>query len=174
VSVVGAGDDHVADTRSVSVPETHFVPDRDVAEAMLAGSAVELGDQLASGGEHDRVESGRSILNPCGEGIFGDLGEITDMNAAMIEIEVECLWLAFAEGECCCCFGGVGEAVQLGELEGAVGVFDVAEDAAGSDRGELLIITNQPDTRPTTNSEPDGGVEGQGVGHAGLVDDDQR
>ena len=45
------------------------------------------------------------------------------------------------------CFGGVGEAVQLGELEGAVGVCDVAEDAAGADRGELLIITNQPDTR---------------------------
>ena len=28
-----------------------------------------------------------------------------------------------------------------------MGVFDVAEDAAGADRGELLIITDQPDTR---------------------------
>ena len=37
--------------------------------------------------------------------------------------------------------------MQLGEVEGAVGVFDVAEDAAGADRGELLIITDQPDTR---------------------------
>ena len=36
--------------------------------------------------------------------------------------------------------------MQLGELQGAVGVFDVAEDAAGADRGELLIITDQPDT----------------------------
>jgi hypothetical protein len=66
---------------------------------MLTGSAVELSDELAGGGEHDRVESDGSIGNPRNEGIFGDLGEITDMNAAMIEIEVECLWLAFAEGE---------------------------------------------------------------------------
>jgi hypothetical protein len=42
------------------------------------------------------------------------------------------VWFAFAEGERCCDFGGVGEAVQLGEAEGAVGVGDVAEDAAGA------------------------------------------
>ena len=60
-AVVGAGDDHVADTRPVSVPQTHFLPGRDVAETMITGSAVELGDELAGGGEHDRVESGRSV-----------------------------------------------------------------------------------------------------------------
>ena len=38
--------------------------------------------------------------------------------------------------------------MQLGEMEGAVGLFDVAQDAAGTDRGELLIITDQPDTAP--------------------------
>jgi len=37
--------------------------------------------------------------------------------------------------------------MQLGQAEGAVGVLDVAEDAAGADRGELLIISDQPDTR---------------------------
>ena len=68
----------------------------------------------------------------------------------MSEVEGECRRFAFAEGERCCCFGGVGEAVQLGEMQRAVGLFDVAEDAAGADRGELLIITNQPDT-PTTS-----------------------
>ena len=72
------------------------------------------------------------------------------------------------------CFGRVGEAVQLGELQGAVNVLDVAEDAAGSDRSELLIITDQPDTRAAVDGELDCGVEGQRVGHAGLVDDDQR
>jgi hypothetical protein len=61
----------------------------------------------------------------------------------------------------------------LGELQGAVNVLDVAEDAAGSDRSELLIITNQPDTRPAVDGEPDCGVEGEGVGHAGFVDDHQ-
>jgi hypothetical protein len=55
-----------------------------------------------------------------------------------------------------------------------VSLLDVAEDAAGADRGELVIITNQPNTRPAVNSEPDCGVEGQGVGHARFVNDDQR
>ena len=63
--------------------------------------------------------------------------------------------------------------MQLGQAEGAVGVCDVAEDTAGADRGELLIITDQPDTRTATDGELDGGVEGEGVGHAGFVDDHQ-
>ena len=96
------------------------------------------------------------------------------MNTAMIEIEAECAGIAFPQRERGLCFGRVGEAVQLGKLQGAVNVLDVAEDAAGSDRGELLIITNQPNTRAAVDGEPDCGVEGQGVGHAGLVDDDQR
>jgi hypothetical protein len=54
-----------------------------------------------------------------------------------------------------------------------VDLFDVAEDAAGADRGELLIITNQPDTRPSIDRELDCGVEGEGVGHAGFIDDQQ-
>ena len=62
--------------------------------------------------------------------------------------------------------------VQLGELQGTVTVPDVAEAAAAADRGELLIITDQPDTRPAVDGEPDCGVQGQGVGHAGFVDDD--
>lgn len=45
------------------------------------------------------------------------------------------LGIAFAEGEGGCGFGRVGEAVELGEVEGAVTVCDVAEDAAGADRG---------------------------------------
>ena len=60
------------------------------------------------------------------------------------------------------------------KVEGAVAVFDVAEDAAGADRGELLIITDKPDTRTATDGELHGRIERQGVGHAGLVDDDQR
>ncbi len=82
------------------------------------------------------------------------------MNPSVIKVEVECCWFAFPEGERCCGFGGVGEAMQLGESEGAVGVFDVAKDAAGADRGELLIITDQPDAPTTTDHELHGGVEG--------------
>ena len=43
--------------------------------------------------------------------------------------------------------------MQLGQAERAVGVLDVAEDAAGADRGELLIITDQPDTRTSIDGE---------------------
>ena len=55
-----------------------------------------------------------------------------------------------------------------------MGLFDVAEDTAGADRGELLIITDQPDTRTAIDGELHGGVEGEGVGHAGFIDDHQR
>ena len=56
---------------------------------MITGAAVEFGDQLAGGGEHDRVESGSSVGNPSGEGILGGLGKVADMDAAVIKVEVE-------------------------------------------------------------------------------------
>ena len=68
---------------------------------------------------------------------------------------------------------GSREPVQFGEPDGAVGGFDVAEDAAGADRGQLLVVTDQPDTAAPADDEGDGGVEGDGVGHPGLVDDHQ-
>src|SRR5215211_9229501 len=138
---------------------------------MITGSAVELNDELAGRSEHDRVESDGPVGNPSNKRILGDLGEITDTNPAMIEIEAECAGIAFPQTERGLCFGRVGEAVQLGEVQGAVNVLDVAEDAAGSDRGELLIITNQSDTRAAVDGELDGGVQGQGVSHARLIDD---
>ena len=90
------------------------------------GSSVEFVDKLSSGGEHDRVESCGSVGSPSREGILRGGGVVADMNTPVVEVEVECLWFAFSEGEGCCRFGGVGEAMQLGELEGAMGVFDVA------------------------------------------------
>ena len=62
---------------------------RGVVEAMLSGTAVEFGDELAGGGEHDRVEPSRSVGNPSGERILGGFGEVADMHAAVIEVEVE-------------------------------------------------------------------------------------
>jgi hypothetical protein len=80
---------------------------------MRAGTAVEFGDQVAGGGEHDHdgVQSGSSVRKPSGEGILGGLGQVADVDAAVIKVEVECLWFAVTEGERCCCFGGVREAV---------------------------------------------------------------
>ena len=72
---------------------------RHVVEAMITGSAVEFGDKLAGGGEHDRVQSGCSVRNPSSEGILGGFGEVADMDATVIEVEVERRRVAFAEGE---------------------------------------------------------------------------
>ena len=54
---------------------------------MITGSAVEVGDEFAGGGEHDRVKPGGPVGNPRGERILGCLGEIADMHAAMIKVE---------------------------------------------------------------------------------------
>ena len=172
-AVVAAGDDHVSDTGPVSVGQGHLGHCGRVIETMRAGTAFEFGDEVPGGSEHDRVEPGRSVGNPSVECILRGGGEVADMDAAVIKVEVECRWFAFSEGERCCRFGGVGEAVQLGEAEGAVGVCDVAQHTAGADRGELLIISDQSDTRTAIDGELDGGVEGEGVGHAGFVDDHQ-
>ncbi len=60
-----------------------------VIKAMRAGTAVEFGDQVAGGGEHDRVEPGRSVGNPSVERILGGGGEVADMNPTVIKVEVE-------------------------------------------------------------------------------------
>jgi hypothetical protein len=140
---------------------------------MLAGAPVEISDKVANGGEHDRVEPGGPVGNPGGERVLGGSSKITDMHTPMIKIERQRLGVTFAEGEGGCGFGRVGEAVELGEVKCAMAVCDVAEDAAGADRGELLIITDKPDTRTTIKSELHRCVEGEGVGHPGFVDDDQ-
>src|SRR5215207_5330428 len=62
---------------------------------------------------------------------------ISDMDSSLVEVEAERLGSAVAEGEGCGAFGWVGEPVQFGEPERSVGVGDVAEHAAGADRGEL-------------------------------------
>ena len=115
-----------------------------LVEAVGAGAVVEVGDQFAGGGEHDRIPPNRPVSCPRGEGVLCGGGQVADVDASVVEVEVQCGGVAVAEGEGGGGFGGVGEAVQLGELEGAVGVFDVAEDAAGADGGELLVVTDQP------------------------------
>jgi hypothetical protein len=154
--------------------QVHLSSGRDVAEAMITGSSVEVGDKLPGRGQHDRVQSGSLVRNPSSESILGGFGNVADVNPAVSEVEVERRRVAFAECERCGRFGRVGEAMQLGQAEGAVGVCDVTKHTAGADRGELLIITDEAHDRTTIEGELDGGVEGQGVGHTGFVDDQQR
>ena len=100
-------------------------------------------------------------------------GGVADVDALPVEVEADCFGLAVAEGEGGGGFGRVGEAVQLGEPEGAIAGLDVAEHPAGADGGELLIITDKPDAAAAADDELDGGVQGEGVGHPGFVDDNQ-
>jgi hypothetical protein len=70
-----------------------------VIEALRAGTPVEFGGQVAGRGDHNRVEPSRSVGSPSGEGILSGGGEVADMNAAVIEVEVERRRFAVAEGE---------------------------------------------------------------------------
>ena len=97
--VVAAGDDHIPDTGLVAVSQPHHRTRHIPVEALITGATVEFGDQLARGGEHDGIESSRSVQDPSGEGILSGFGNVTDMDASVIEIEVERREFTFAEGE---------------------------------------------------------------------------
>ena len=120
---------------------------------MVAGALVELADQFAGGGEHDRIQAAAPVGLPGREDLLGEGGEVADMDSSLVEVEAERFGPAIAEGEGCEAFGGVGEPVQLGEPDRSVGVGDVAEHAAGADRGELLVVTDQPDTAAASDDE---------------------
>jgi hypothetical protein len=77
----------------------HLSSGREVADAMIAGSSVQVGYELPGRGQHDRVESGSLVRNPSSESILGGFGEVSDMDLALSEVEVECSRLAVAEGE---------------------------------------------------------------------------
>ena len=66
---------------------------------MITGLSVEFVDKFSGGCDHDRVESGGSVEHPRGEGIVGGGGNVADMNAAVIKVEVEPRRMALAEGE---------------------------------------------------------------------------
>ena len=144
-----------------------------VGEAVVAGALVELRDQLPGRGQHDRIESTAAVVLPGVEdGVEGG-GGVADVDPLPVEVEAERFGSAVADGEGGGGFGRVGEPVQFGEPDRAITGLDVAEDPAGADRGQLLIITDQPDAAAAADDELDGGVEGEGVGHPGLVDDHQ-
>ena len=67
------------------------------------------------------------------------------MDPAGVEVEPDRLGQPVAQGEGGGALGGVGEAHQLAQVQGAVGGGDVAQDPAGADGGELLVVTDQAD-----------------------------
>ncbi len=172
-AVVGAGDDHVADRRGEAVGELHLASGRGAGEAVGAGAGVEFGDEVAGGGEHDRVQPGGAVGLPGVEDLVGDGGQVADVDALPVEVEAERFGLSVAQGQAGAAFGGVGEADEFVQPGGAVAGGDVAQDAAGADRGELLVVADEPDAAAAGEDVADGGVQGEGVGHAGFVDHHQ-
>jgi len=98
-AVVGPGDNQISDTGLVPVSQVHLSSGRDVAEAMIAGSSVQIGDKLPRRGQHDRVQSGSLVRNPSSESILGDLSEVSDMDPDVSEVEVERRRVAVAQCE---------------------------------------------------------------------------
>ena len=94
-----AGDDHISDTGPVPVGQRHLGCCRRVIETMRAGTAVQFGDEVPGGGDHDRVEPSRSIGNPSVERILSRGGHIADMDPAVIKVELEPRRVALADGE---------------------------------------------------------------------------
>ena len=77
----------------------------------------------------------------------------------MVEVEAERAGVAGAQGEGGVGFGGVGEPHDLVEPEGAVVGGDVAQDAAGADRAELLVVADEPDAGALVEAPGDDVVE---------------
>jgi hypothetical protein len=106
------------------------------------GALVEPADQLTGGCQHDRVEAVVAVVLPGVENILEGGGGVADVDPLPVQVEAERFWSAVAEGK-----GGgglcrVGEAVQFTQPDRAVAGLDVAEHPTGTDRGELLIITD--------------------------------
>ena len=83
------------------------------------------------------------VLPGVEDGVEGG-GGVADVDASPVQVEAERFGSAVVEVEGGA-FGRVGEAVQLAQPDRAIAGLDVAEDAAGSDGGESLIITDKPD-----------------------------
>jgi hypothetical protein len=75
------------------------------------------------------------------------------VDASPVEVEAERFRLAVAEGEGGGGLSRVGEPVQFSQPDRAMARLDVAKHAAGTDRSELLIITDQPDAAAATDHE---------------------
>ena len=97
--VVAAGDHHITGGGGVPVGQLRFLAVAGalrrlgdggvVGESLVAGAAVEVGDDRTGGGDHQRVEPGCPVGVPGVEGVVGDGGEVADMDPSVVEVEAE-------------------------------------------------------------------------------------
>ena len=185
-AVVAAGDDHVADRCAIPIAQEHLGARRDLARvlAWVAGgvcaepigsrTGVQLRHDLPGRGQQHRVESGSTVGRPRLVGRVGDGTEVADVDAVVVGVVPERGGVAVADREGDRGLGGVTEAAHLGEGGRAHRDGDVAQHPAGTDRGELLVVTDQPHQTASHRDVPDGRGEVGGGGLSGLVDDHHR
>ena len=100
---------------------------------------------------------------PGGEQVLNDGGLVADVDPVLVEVEPEGFRPSLPQSEGGRRFGRIAEPEEFGEPHRPVLALDVAEDAAGADGGELLVVADQADTATPTDDELDGGVERQRV-----------
>ena len=148
-----------------------------MGEPVEAGAFVELGDQVVGGGQQDGVAAGGAVGGPRCVGHVGGGGIGADMDTVVVDVEADSGGVTGADGQAGGGFGfpgfGVGEAHDGAQGDGVVALGQVAQDAAGGDGGQLLVIADQAHAGPARQRVGDEGVEVGGGGHAGFVDDEQ-
>lgn len=99
------------------------------------------------------------------------------MDAVVVDVEADSGGVSGAEGKAGGGFGGpgfgVGEPHDGAQGDGVVGLGEVAQDAAGGDGGQLLVIAGEAHAGPARQRVTDEGVQVDGGGDAGFVDDEQ-
>src|SRR6202011_512638 len=130
-------------------------------------------DGVVGGGQQQGIAAGVEVGGPGVIGHVGGRGVGADVDAVVVDVVADAGGVQGAQCQRGRAFGGGGESDQLREGE-CVGVGgDVAQDAARRDRRQLPVVTDQSHARPFGQGVADDGVQVQGAGFAGLVDDDQ-
>ena len=134
-----------------------------LGEAVKAGAFVEFGDQRVGGGKQDRVAAGSQVGGP---GLVGHVrggGIGADMHPVVVDVEPDRGGVTGADGKAGGGFGGpgfgVGEAYDGAQGDGVVGVGEIAQNAAGADRRQLLIVADEAHAGAARHRVSDEGVE---------------
>lgn len=99
---------------------------------------------------------------------------VADVDASLVEVEPERSRASLPQRQRRGRLHRVGEADHLSEPHRAVLGVDLTQHAAGLNRGELVVVADQPDAAAAADDERHRGLQGERVSHARLVDDHQR
>ena len=174
-AVVLAGDDHVTSRGVVVVRQRHLavLGGPGAGDPRGSGAAVQVGDELPGGSQHDRVQARCPVGSPGLEDLLAHGGHVPDVDPAPVQVEPDRLGAPLAQREGRGRLGGVVEAHHLRQFHRPVLGLDVAQDTPSADGRELLVVAHQTHAGATLEGVVHDALEDEGVGHPGLVDDQQ-